>query len=220
MNEVRTIWATPDAEEHICYCARVSSSTQFNRTEKENKRLLKYCMRNGHWSIFEMANWTIEIKTSRMISRQFIRHSSIRVQEFSQRYAEVKDSITPPEMRGKHPYNRQMSIPLSTDIQVYADHIVSDAIRKIEDAYDALIECGVAYETARAILPECAPTKVYANSYIRNWIHYMNVRRGNGTQSEHEDLANKIFAEFKVQFPFIAEVMEEMEEEKNVQPTV
>jgi thymidylate synthase (FAD) len=213
MNEVKTIWKTPDAEEHICFCARVSSSKQFDRSERENKRLLKYCMRNNHWSIFEMANWTIEIETTRMVSRQFIRHSSIRVQEFSQRYAEVDKPIIAPSMRGKHPYNRQSSIELPTDMQVYADSIVSDAVRKIQESYDQLIECGVAFETARAILPECAPTKLYANSYIRNWIHYMNVRRGNGTQSEHEDLANKIFDEFKIQFPFIASVMEEMNEE-------
>jgi thymidylate synthase (FAD) len=167
-------------------------------------------MKNKHWSIFEMANWTIEIHTSRMVSRQFIRHSSIKVQEFSQRYAEVKEEITPPNMRGKHPYNRQSSVELPLDMQLYADSIVSNAIQQIESAYDKLVDAGVALETARAILPECAPTTLYANGRLRDWIHYMDVRRGNGTQSEHEDLANKIYAEFQVQFPILAEIVEEL----------
>jgi len=157
-----------------------------------------------------MANWTIEIHTSRMVSRQFIRHSSIKVQEFSQRYAEVKEEITPPNMRGKHPYNRQSSVELPLDMQLYADSIVSNAIQQIESAYDKLVEAGVALETARAILPECAPTTLYANGRLRDWIHYMDVRRGNGTQSEHEDLANKIYEEFQVEFPMLAEIVEEL----------
>lgn len=216
MNKVTTVWKTPNAVEHICFCARVSSSDQFGRSDKDNKRLIKYCIKNKHWSIFEMANWTIEIETTRMVSRQFIRHSSIKVQEFSQRYAEVRKAIQPPTMRGKHPYNRQSSIELPVDLQLYADNIVSNAIQQIEDAYDELVNAGVALETARAILPECAPTKLYANGRIRDWMHYMDVRRGNGTQSEHEDLANKIFDEFKVEFPLLVEVIEELkaEEEK------
>ena len=216
MNKVSTVWKTPNALEHICFCARVSSSNQTDRTDAANKRLIKYCMKNKHWSIFEMANWTIEIETSRMVSRQFIRHSSIKVQEFSQRYAEVKETIVPPKMRGKHPYNRQSSIELPLDMQLYADSIVSDAIQQIESAYDKLVEAGVALETARAILPECAPTKLYANGRLRDWIHYMDVRRGNGTQSEHEDLANKIFDEFQVQFPMLAEIVEELKGDKVV----
>jgi thymidylate synthase (FAD) len=211
MNKVSTVWKTPNAEEHICFCARVSSNNQTDRTDKENKRLLKYCIKNKHWSIFEMANWTIEIETSRMVSRQFIRHSSIKVQEFSQRYAEVKKQIVPPQMRGKHPYNRQSSIELPLDMQIYADSIVSDAVQQIESIYDKLIDAGVAFESARAILPECAPTTLYANGRLRDWIHYMDVRRGNGTQSEHEDLANKIYDLFKEEFPMLAEVIEELQ---------
>ena len=216
MNKVSTVWKTPNALEHICFCARVSSSNQNDRSDAANKRLIKYCIKHKHWSIFEMANWTIEIHTSRMVSRQFIRHSSIKVQEFSQRYAEVKEEITPPNMRGKHPYNRQSSIELPLDMQLYADSIVSNAIQQIESAYDKLVEAGVALETARAILPECAPTTLYANGRLRDWIHYMDVRRGNGTQSEHEDLANKIYEQFQVEFPMLAEIVEELKGDKVV----
>ena len=113
-------------------------------------------------------------------------------------------------MRGKHPYNRQSSIELPLDMQLYADSIVSNAIQQIESAYDKLVEAGVALETARAILPECAPTTLYANGRLRDWIHYMDVRRGNGTQSEHEDLANKIYEQFQVEFPMLAEIVEEL----------
>lgn len=217
-NTAKTRWITPNAEEEICYCARVSSDNQENRSREDNIRLINYCISHKHWSIFSQANWSVEIHTIRAVSQQILRHASFDFQEFSQRYAEFKGLLNAPPMRGNHPKNRQKSVPLNEYTQGVADHIVSDALDRLYESYNNLLKLGVAKETARMILPECTPTRLFMNGNIRSWIHYLEVRRGNGTQLEHIDLANKIYELFAQEFPMIAEALIYNEEkgEENV----
>jgi thymidylate synthase (FAD) len=212
-NTAKTRWITPDAEEEICYCARVSSPNQDNRTEEDNKRLIKYCIKNKHWSIFSQADWSVEIHTIRAVSQQILRHASFDFQEFSQRYAEFRGLLVAPPMRGTHPKNRQKSVPLDAVTGLHLDNIVSTTLDRVLQTYNYLIENGVAKETARMILPECTPTRLFMKGSVRSWIHYLEVRRGNGTQLEHIDLADKIHVLFEEEFPLIAQAVKELEME-------
>lgn len=204
MSEVRLISITPDAENTVMYCARVSNP---KNQDSKNAKLLEYCAKHGHWSIFEMANLVIEIETSRAISAQILRHRSFSFQEFSQRYAAVQGCEIY-EARSQDKKNRQNSIDNMSeeDKQWFLE-----AQEKVQDEstylYETALRRGIAKEQARFLLPMSSTTKLYMNGTIRSWIHYLNLRCGNGTQKEHQEIAFKIRAIFCRQLPTIAEAL-------------
>ena len=197
----RLISITSDAEKIIAYCARVSSPNQDN---PNIDRLLKYCARNGHWSIFEMANMVIEVNTTRAISAQIIRHRSFNFQEFSQRYSSVEQDLEIPKLRRQDLKNRQNSISDLDDCLVNElQNEINEHFKKTKNLYKKILEKGVAKECARFILPMNSPTKLYINGTIRSWIHYLQVRCHASTQLEHREIANQILEIFKQQLPII-----------------
>ena len=200
---------TPDAEQTVAYCARVSNP---NNQDNENySKLLKYCIDHGHWSIFEMANMVLEIETTRGIAAQILRHRSFSFQEFSQRYADASylgESIDVPKLRTQDPKNRQNSID---DLNEYKEAIYNQNMRELfsksKALYDMMIRDGVAKECARFVLPLATPTRMYMNGTIRSWIHYIKLRTANGTQKEHMDVANQCKDIFTKQLPIISEAL-------------
>jgi thymidylate synthase (FAD) len=189
----KLIWITPEAEQVIGYCARVSNPT--NQDNPDVAGLLKYCIKHAHWSIFEMASMCVEIKTTRAIAPQILRHRSFSFQEFSQRYAEVHDFPVLGQMRLAGTTNRQSSQPLpergfDTDIILDAELAVSRSYW----CYNKLIKAGIAAETARMVLPLCCPTTLYMSGTIRSWIHYVQLRTQEDTQLEHREIAESIKA--------------------------
>lgn len=203
-NEVKLITVTPDAEEIIAYCARVSSDYQDN---PEYAGLLKYCIKHGHWSPFEMANMVIEINTSRAISAQILRHRSFSFQEFSQRYQSLDSSgyqIYP--ARRQDIKNRQNSIDdLSDDIRNEWEERQKEVWEKSYENYKWALDNDIAKECARFVLPLESKTKIYMNGNVRSWIHYIDLRCENGTQKEHMKIAESIKQIFCNQFPTVAE---------------
>ena len=189
----KLIWITPEAEQVIGYCARVSNPA--NQDNPDVARLLSYCIKHSHWSIFEMASMCVEIKTTRAIAPQILRHRSFSFQEFSQRYAEVHDFPVLGQMRLAGTTNRQSSQPLpehgfDTDIILDAELAVSRSYW----TYNKLIKAGIAAETARMVLPLCCPTTLYMSGTIRSWIHYVQLRTQEDTQLEHREIADSIKA--------------------------
>lgn len=210
MSNVSLISITPDAEKTIAYCARVSNPN--NQDSTEYSKLLKYCIDHGHWSIFEMANIVLEIKTNRGIAAQILRHRSFSFQEFSQRYADtsyLRDSIIIPELRTQDPTNRQNSIDDLDEIkQAIYNRSMREIFAKSHALYDDMINNGVAKECARFVLPLSTPTKMYMNGTVRSWIHYINLRTAHGTQKEHMDIALQCKEIFTKQLPIISEALE------------
>lgn len=191
----------------IAFCARVSNPENQLNTDTSDG-LLKYCMREGHWSIFEMANVVLEVQTTRDIARQLLRHRSFNFQEFSQRYAKVKsDKPVIRKARLQDKKNRQNSIPVND--AMLAEFWWSAQDKAWENAYalyENALERGVAKEQARALLPEgLTKSTLYVNGTIRSWIHYVQLRTGNGTQKEHIDLATKCAEAIEPVFPMIKE---------------
>ena len=198
---------TPQAEELIAYCARVS-----NPKNQENydtaPRLLRYCITNGHWSPFEMANMVVVVDTTRAIAPQILRHRSFSFQEFSQRYAEVTLRPELPEMRRQDTKNRQNSIPdLGDDLTKQCEGIAANAMVVAMKAYTELLDLGVAKECAREVLPLATPTRLFMNGTIRSWLHYVNLRCGNGTQKEHRIIAEDVRKIMQEQLPSVAYAM-------------
>jgi thymidylate synthase (FAD) len=198
---------TPKAEDQIAYCARVS-----NPKNQENydtaPRLLRYCITNGHWSPFEMANMVVEVNTTRAIAPQILRHRSFSFQEFSQRYAEVTLRPELPEMRRQDTKNRQNSISdLGDDLTKQCDDISAKAMVTAVRAYQDLLDLGVAKECAREVLPLATPTTLFMNGTIRSWLHYVNLRSGNGTQKEHRIIAEDVRKIMQEQLPSVAYAM-------------
>lgn len=203
MSEVKLISATPDAEKTVMYCARVSSPKQ----DSDNPRLLKYCAEHKHWSIFEMANMVLEIKTSRAISAQILRHRSFNFQEFSQRYAKAT-SIEMYEARRQDNKNRQNSIDDMNEEDRDWFKKAQEGVKMLaESAYDEALKRGIAKEQARFLLPMATSTKLYMNGTLRSWIHYIELRSANGTQKEHQEIALQAKQIFCEQFPIIAEAL-------------
>lgn len=188
------------AEDIIVYAARVSNPSNQLNTET-GERLLRYCIRHGHWSVFETASMTLEIKTSRAIAAQILRHRSFTFQEFSQRYAEV-DGFEPIELRKQGKTNRQASEFRPTDAGL--ESIVKWALDATRNCYLDLINNGVARECARMILPLCTQTTLYMTGSVRSWIHYFQQRLSEHTQKEHREVAQAAYEIFKQQFPTIA----------------
>lgn len=187
--KVNLVWATPDIEEKVAYCARVSNPENQNNHETAGK-LLKYLMKHKHWSPFEMANVCMEIETTRDIARQILRHRSFSFQEFSQRYAVVSRFDTR-DCRLQDDKNRQNSLE-ADDIELKDWwHMAQWRVQtEAEFMYKAALDRGIAKEQARALLPEgLAVSRMYMNGTLRSWLHYIEVRTDPSTQKEHRDVA-------------------------------
>ena len=192
-HSVKLVHITPDAEQLIAYMARVSNPSNQDNTTTSAK-LIKYLIDHKHWSPFEMVSMCVEIETTRSIAAQILRHRSFSFQEFSQRYAEVQLRPELPEMRRQDLKNRQNSIDdLSLETLRECDKLVGEALVTSYRAYDRLLELGVAKECAREVLPLCTPTRMYMHGTIRSWIHYCQLRCGNGTQLEHQIIAREVY---------------------------
>ena len=189
------------AEDLICYCARVSNPSNQLNTETA-PRLLAYLIKHRHWSPLEMASMTIEIKTSRAIAAQILRHRSFSFQEFSQRYstaAELEDI----EWRMQGKTNRQVG-DQEVDLSEVPAELVKQAQSKCLETYNFLIEKGIAKECARMILPLNTSTTLYMSGTIRSWVHYLDLRTKEDTQKEHRDIALGVLSIFKEQFPNVS----------------
>ena len=205
----KLISVTPDAEQHIAYCARVSNPN--NQDNEKFSGLLKYCIKHQHWSIFEQAFMTLEITTNRGIAAQILRHRSFTFQEFSQRYAPTSflGEIELPELRRQDDKNRQNSIDdLDPELVDKLNRQMITLFSSANNLYHQMLDAGVAKECARFVLPLATPTKIYMTGSIRSWLHYIDLRSSNGTQKEHMDIANSAKKIFVEQFPSISEAME------------
>ena len=207
--EIKLVSVTPDAEKHMGYVARVSNPK--NQDNDKFAGLLKYCIKHGHWSVFEQAFMTVEINTTRGLAAQILRHRSFTFQEFSQRYADASmlDDIIPiPELRRQDTKNRQNSID-DLDVKLVRDYRIG--IQKHFDnamwLYKDMLDNGVAKECARFVLPLATPTRLYMTGSVRSWIHYIDLRSAHGTQKEHMDVAEEIRCIFICQFPKVAEAL-------------
>ena len=195
------------AEEFIVYCARVSNPSNQNNLDT-GARLIRYCVKNKHWSIFEQVSCTFEIKTSRAIAAQILRHRSFTFQEFSQRYAQAT-SLEKIEWRKQGKTNRQVgdeSIILPKHLQATVDNLQN----LIKGTYDTLIEAGIAKESARMILPLNTSTTIYMTGSLRSWIHYLELRCAEGTQKEHRDIALDIKKRLEKEFPETFKALNEL----------
>lgn len=200
-----------NAETFMVYMARVSNP-QSQIAGLSPERLLAYCIRRKHWSVFDMVDVIVEVICPRDISRQLTRHHSFRFQEFSQRYAEVVD-FTHRECRLQHATDRQSSIlvdannPISRRWDEMQQEVLSVALKHYKDA----LAMGVAREQARALLPEgLTLSRLYAKASVRNWIFYLNVRRDKGTQKEHREVAEQVWSIFKEHLPTTAAAVESL----------
>lgn len=199
------IWITPDAEKMIAYIARVSNPD--NQENPSYAGLLKYCVEHKHWSPFEMASACFEIETTRDIARQILRHRSFSFQEFSQRYATTmllpKTDLR--EARLQDTKNRQNSIPSSdAELAAWWANQQQTIINASLHGYNEALDRGIAKEQARALLPEgLTNTRMYMSGTIRSWMHYCELRAGNGTQKEHADIAISIREQLRAHLPNI-----------------
>lgn len=199
-----------DVQDLIAYCAKVSNP-QFQNNFETSERLLTYLAEHAHWSPFEMASVTIEIETTRDIARQILRHRSFSFQEFSQRYKEVDalgEAFVIREARLQHPKNRQDSVGLNMDRPFDRDLdrewrlMQEKSIAVAKEAYDWALKNGIAKEVARAVLPEGnTVSRLYMQGTVRSWIHYIQLRSGNGTQKEHMEIAVEVAKAIHKIFP-------------------
>jgi len=191
------------ADEFIAYCARVSNPDNQNNN-KTAPGLLKYLIKHGHWSPFEMVSITLEIQTTRDISHQIVRHRSFSFQEFSQRYSEAQ-SLEKLELRKQADKNRQSSSEAFEDSQLHTK--VREHLAKGLSLYKSLIREGAAKESARMILPLTTETTMYMKGSVRSWIHYINLRTEQNTQKEHREIAEECKNIFKHNFPTTSEAL-------------
>lgn len=196
------------ADQFIAYAARVSNpSNQMNNETSE--KLLKYCIRNSHWSVFEMVNVVMKVETTRDIARQILRHRSFAFQEFSQRYADpTKDlGFVTREARLQDTKNRQNSIETTSfELEDWWWRQQSGVWDIAQNAYNAAIARGIAKEQARAVLPEgLTVSRLYMNGTLRSWIHFCELRMGNGTQKEHREVAKSAWDQLGIYFRFLTE---------------
>ena len=202
------IYVGNDVQELIAYCARVSNPANQDNAET-SERLLRYLIREKHWSPFEMVSACLEVTTTRDIARQLLRHRSFSFQEFSQRYADpTKDLSTHlRKARLQDTKNRQNSIDTDdSDLQFEWYKQQAEVVNAANKAYGWAIEKGIAKEQARAVLPEgIMDSRLYVNGTIRSWIHYVDLRSGNGTQKEHIEVAQQCALALKPIFPMIME---------------
>lgn len=200
-----------NAEDLVAFCARVSSGREYEDRGKDYQGLLKYCIKNKHWSIFEMANAVVEVKAPRDISRQLLRHRSFSFQEFSQRYSDEIE-FCEREYRLQDETNRQNSIDNLTHKEVHlCNDMQSGVVDGVKVAYEVMREMGVAKECARVVLPEgLTMSTLYVNGTLRSWLHYLDVRDDIGvTQKEHVMLAREIRKALEPAFPTVLGVYNE-----------
>ena len=198
--------------DQIAYVARVSNPSNQD-TDAPSDRLVKYLIKNEHWSPFEMVSACLEINTTRDIARQILRHRSFSFQEFSQRYADASQlGFEPREARYQDTKNRQNSTEF--DLNIDDDRRLAyqwelsqtDLLKRIQDTYEWALDKGIAKEQARAILPEgMTKSRMYMNGTLRSWIHYIQLRSGNGTQKEHREVAVACAKALEPVFPMITE---------------
>ena len=205
---VELLSCTPGAEQVIAYCARVSNPNNqlnFNTSEK----LIKYLIANKHWSPFEMASMTIQIKTSRGISPQILRHRSFTFQEFSQRYAAVDESgLIVYAARRQDDKNRQNSIDdLTEEVKQEWEQRQLANWKSSFEHYTWALDSGIAKECARFVLPLGCATTLYMSGTLRSWIHYIELRTANGTQQEHKEIALACKDIFVKEFPALASAL-------------
>ena len=207
--KVKFVSVTPDAEKTMGYVARVSNPK--NQDNPNVSGLLGYCIKHGHWSVFEQAHMTVEINTTRGLAAQILRHRSFTYQEFSQRYADsslLEEHIAVPELRRQDEKNRQNS---TDDLDpMYVMGVRSRIRRHFDDSmtlYKDMLEAGVAKECARFVLPLATPTRLYMTGSVRSWIHYINLRSAHGTQKEHMEIVENVRKVFIEQFPTVAEAL-------------
>lgn len=203
------------AADFIGYAARVSNPANQNNTKTASK-LLKSLIRDGHWSPLEMVTVVMEIKTTRDIGRQILRHRSFSFQEFSQRYAEVTEPPILREARLQDLKNRQNSIVIDDPIlQRQWNRHQKEVINRAEEAYEWAIKAGIAKEQARTVLPEGnTSTTFYMSGTLRSWVHYCDLRMANGTQKEHMDIAKECWEILRVHFKDIVEAVESLKREE------
>jgi thymidylate synthase (FAD) len=207
---VKLISVTPDAEKTMAYVARVSNPN--NQENPNYAKLLGYCIKHNHWSVFEQAFMTLEIETTRGLAAQILRHRSFTYQEFSQRYADsslLGDTIPMFDLRRQDTKNRQNSID---DVDPFVKQEFEIKIRKHFDnamtLYQSMLDMGIAKECCRFVLPLATPTRLYMSGSVRSWVHYITLRSANGTQKEHMDIAEACKKIFVEQFPTCAEALE------------
>ena len=187
---VQLISITPNAEQLIAYCARVSNPR--NQKSPDNEKLIRYLIKHKHWSPLEMAHVVMSVECSRAVASQLLRHRSMSFQEFSQRYASVEEMefAKPPEFRRQDTKNRQNSTDDLDDATKAEFTIRTQALYdSSERLYKEMLGAGVAKECARAVLPLQTPSRLYMAGSVRSWVHYVQLRCGNGTQKEHMDVA-------------------------------
>jgi thymidylate synthase (FAD) len=207
---VKLVSVTPDAEKMMAYVARVSNPN--NQENPNYAKLLGYCIKHNHWSVFEQSFMTLEIETTRGLAAQILRHRSFTYQEFSQRYADssmLADQVPMFDLRRQDTKNRQNSID---DIDPFVKQEFEIKIRRHFDEamvlYQSMLDSGIAKECARFVLPLATPTRLYMSGSCRSWIHYITLRSANGTQKEHMDIAEACKKIFVEQFPTCAEALE------------
>jgi len=207
---VKLITLTPKAEETMGYIARVS-----NPKNQENPKvagLLSYCIKHGHWSVFEQAHMTIEINTTRGLAAQILRHRSFTFQEFSQRYADsslLGDEIPLFEIRRQDEKNRQNSIDDVDPFLIQKYEVkIEKHFKQAMKIYQEMLKDGIAKECARFVLPLATPTRLYMTGSIRSWIHYIDLRASHGTQKEHTEIVNQIKSIFVDELPVVSEALE------------
>ena len=197
------------AEQLVAYAARVSNPG--NQANHETApRLLAYLAKHKHWSPFEMVHITMEIKTTRDIARQILRHRSFAFQEFSQRYAEVNDKFELRDARLQDKTNRQNSVDVAgTQLDEQWKMKQAYLHRQIEKEYEWALKNGIAKEQARAILPEGnTVSTLYMAGSLRSWLHYCELRMANGTQAEHMDVAKQCWDIIKTHFPALVDAID------------
>lgn len=202
---------TFDAQDLVAYCARVSNPANQSNTET-SERLIKYLVKNKHWSPLEMVSACLEVETTRDIARQLLRHRSFSFQEFSQRYADPTQDLdfVCREARLQDTKNRQNSIEVDDDyLKERWEEEQAKVILATKQAYKWAIDNGIAKEQARAVLPEgLTVSRLYVNGTLRSWVHYIELRSGNGTQKEHIEIANACADVISKVFPMISDFVE------------
>ena len=209
LSKPSAITGSKTAADLIAYTARVSNPANQNNTETAPK-LLRYLIKENHWSPLEMVHMTMEIKTTRDIARQILRHRSFSFQEFSQRYA-VAPGFESREARLQDTKNRQNSVETDDrDLNEWWSMQQKHVQNTAELAYTEALDKGVAKEQARALLPEgLTQSTLYMAGSLRSWVHYCDLRRGNGTQKEHAEIADKCWEIIGVHFPDVVKAVEE-----------
>ena len=209
MNKVELISVTPDAEKMMAYIARVSNPK--NQNNDDFAKLLSYCIKNEHWSVFEQSFMTLQIETNRGIAAQILRHRSFTFQEFSQRYADSSQLgyIPIPELRRQDVKNRQNSISdLPEELKNKYINKIKENFKETSNLYEEMLAAGIAKECARFILPLATPTRIYMTGSCRSWIHYIKLRSANGTQEEHKQIALSSRKIFKENFPIVSRALD------------